>query len=125
LDKADILVPFFKCNDINNGLNLYENVRTLNLVDARSLYCYILRKDLNYTLYQVRDSLRKKGKLFDHSSVLHMERIYEEVVNRNPRFNLIRDSVLSKVSPKFLIIKNIENLQDESKLEQITNILNQ
>jgi hypothetical protein len=54
-----------------------------------------------------------------------MERIYEEVVNRNPRFNLIRDSVLSKVSPKFLIIKNIENLQDESKLEQITNILNQ
>lgn len=114
-------------NEINNtlGLNIYTNIRTLNLVDARSLYCYILRKDLNYTLHQVRDSLREKGKLFDHSSVLHMEKIYEEVLSRNPIFDVIRDSVLTKISPKFLCIKNIKNLQDDYKLEQINKILNQ
>jgi chromosomal replication initiation ATPase DnaA len=114
-------------NEINHTLNLniYKNKRTLDLVDARSLYCYILRKDLNYTLYQVRDTLRDKGKKFDHSSVLHMEKIYDEVIGRKPLLNLIRESILGKISPKFLMLKKIEDLQDENKLEEINNILNQ
>lgn len=113
-------------NEINYSLkvNIYDNSRRLELVDARSLYCNILRKDLNYTLYQVRDSLREKGKNFDHCSVLHMEKIYDEVVSRRPVFNMIRDSVLGKLSPKYLIIKKIEDLDDNNKLAEIKSILN-
>jgi chromosomal replication initiation ATPase DnaA len=106
------------------GLNLYENTRTLDLVDARSLYCYILRKDLNYTLYQVRDTLRKQGKSFDHCSVLHNVAIYDEVRRRKPNLELIRDSILGDISPKYTILKKLEKIDDIEKLEQILNCIN-
>jgi hypothetical protein len=106
------------------GLNLYENTRTLDLVDARSLYCYILRKDLNYTLYQVRDTLRKQGKSFDHCSVLHNVAIYDEVRRRKPNLELIRDSILGDISPKYAILKKLEKIDDIDKLEQILNCIN-
>lgn len=112
--------------EINKQLkvNIYKNCRKLELVDARSLYCYILRKDLNYTLYNVRDSLRKKGKYFDHCSVLHMIKIYDEVVGRKPHFKIIRDALLGKVSTKHLIIRKVEAIDDEDKLQEINKILN-
>jgi len=105
-------------------LDIYQNTRTLDLVDARSLYCYILRKDLKYTLYQVRDSLRAKGKLFDHCSVLHNVEIYEEVRRRKPNLDLIRDSILGEISPKYTIIKKLEKIDDVEKLNQILNCIN-
>lgn len=113
-------------NEINETLDLdiYQNTRTLDLVDARSLYCYILRKDLKYTLYQVRDSLRAKGKAFDHCSVLHNVAIYDEVRKRKPNLDLIRDSVLGAISPKYTILKKLEKIDDVEKLEQILNCIN-
>lgn len=112
--------------EINETLDLdiYQNTRTLDLVDARSLYCYILRKDLKYTLYQVRDSLRAKGKRFDHCSVLHNVEIYEEVRRRKPNLDLIRDSILGEISPKYTIIKRLEKIDDVEKLKEILDFIN-
>jgi chromosomal replication initiation ATPase DnaA len=113
-------------NEINEMLDLdiYQNTRTLDLVDARSLYCYILRKDLKYTLYQVRDSLRAKGKKFDHCSVLHNVEIYDEVRRRKPKLDFIRDNILGGISPKYAILKKLEKIDDIEKLEQILNFIN-
>ena len=113
-------------NQINEMLDLdiYQNTRTLDLVDARSLYCYILRKDLNFTLYQVRDSLRAKGKSFDHCSVLHNVAIYDEVRKRKPNLDLIRDSILGEISPKYTIIKRLEKIDDVEKLKEILDFIN-
>jgi hypothetical protein len=48
LDKADILVPFFKCNDINNGLNLYEN-RNISQWNPNTVYTFDVKVSLDFS----------------------------------------------------------------------------
>jgi chromosomal replication initiation ATPase DnaA len=112
--------------EINNALNLnlYENSRRLELVDARSIYCYILHKELNYTLYKVRDSLRAKGKSYDHASVLHSVKIFDEVRNRRKDINELRDTILSRTSIKAHILEKIKKIDSEEKLNQINECVN-
>ena len=106
------------------GINIFKNTRTTKLVDARSLYCYILRKDLKLTLYEIRDIFRSKGKLFDHSTVSHNVKIYEEVAGRNQDFEKIRDEILGSISSKYLLLKRIKNIDNEEILIQINNCIN-
>jgi len=112
--------------EINNALNLnlYENSRRLELVDARSLYCYILHKELNYTLYKVRDSLRAKGKSFDHASVLHSVRIFDEVRKRRKEIDELRNSILGRSSIKALLLEKIKAIDNEEELIEINNCIN-
>jgi chromosomal replication initiation ATPase DnaA len=112
--------------DINAelNLNLYENSRRLELVDARSIYCYILHKELNYTLYKIRDSLREKGKNYDHASVLHSVRIFDEVRKRRKDINLLRDKILSRTSIKSHLLEKIKRIEDEEQLNQINECIN-
>ena len=106
------------------GLNIFKNTRTTKLVDARSLYCYILRKDLKLTLYEIRDIFRDKGKNFDHSTVSHNVKIYQEVASRNKEFEKIRDEILGSISSKYLLLKRIQNIDNEEILNQINNCIN-
>lgn len=112
--------------EINNALdlNLYENSRRLELVDARSIYCYILHKELNYTLYKIRDSLRDKGKKFDHCSVLHSVRIFDEVRKRRKDINELRDKILSRTSIKAHILEKIKKIDSEEVLKEINQCVN-
>jgi len=111
---------------INNelNLNLYDNSRRLELVDARSIYCYILHKELNYTLYRVRDSLRAKGKNYDHCSVLHSVRIFDEVRKRRKDINELRDKILSRTSIKAHILEKIKRVESEEVLIKINECVN-
>lgn len=112
--------------EINSALNLnlYDNSRRLELVDARSIYCYILHKELNYTLYRVRDSLRVKGKKFDHCSVLHSVRIFDEVRKRRKDINELRDKILSRTSIKAHILEKIKRIDSEEVLKEINECVN-
>jgi len=44
------------------GINVFEKNRKQHIVDVRSMYTYVLRKDLNFTLYQIRDLFKNQGK---------------------------------------------------------------
>lgn len=111
---------------INNSLklNIFENTRKREVVDARSLYCYILRKDLNYTLYQVRDTFRAQGKNYDHATVMHNVKIYEVVLINNPSYKELRELILNEVCYKTVILNKIEQIKDEEKLRDINNCIN-
>lgn len=110
--------------NVSLGLNLYENSRRLDLVDARSIYCYILHKELNYTLYKVRDSLRAKGKLYNHCSVIHSVKIFDEVRRRRKDINELRDKILFRTNSKYHIIEKVKNIEDEEKLSKINEFIN-
>ena len=111
------------CESINQicGVNVYENKRTQNLVDIRSMACYILHKDLKMTLHKVKEHFNTQGKSITHCTVLHNVRLFDEVRKRKPELNDIRDTVMGTIDPKFLLMKRIENIQDISKINQITN----
>jgi hypothetical protein len=104
--------------------NIYENSRNQDLVDYRSLCCYILHKDLKMTLYAVRDHFNRNGKAMNHCSVLHNVKLYNEVRSRKPHLDSARDMILGKLDPKYSLLKRIENIDDEIKIEQITNCVN-
>lgn len=111
---------------INNSLklNIFENSRKREVVDARSLYCYILRKDFNYTLHRIRDIFIASGRSSTHSTVIHNVNIYDVVLKSNESFNDLRNIILSQVSYKHLLLKKIEQIKDEEKLRDINNCIN-
>ena len=114
------------CDTINSllGVNIYENRRTQDLVDIRSMACYILHKDLKYTLHKIKDHFNSKGKNLTHCSVLHNVRLFDEVRRRKPILNDVRETIMGDIDPKFLLLKRIENINDIDKIEQITNCIN-
>lgn len=105
-------------------IDIFKNKRDMKTVDARSLYCYILRKDFNYTLYSIRDTFRANGKKFDHSSVHHNVNLFEEVRWRRKEMEDIRNTILKRLDPKFELLQIIEDIKDEKIIKQIINCIN-
>ena len=106
------------------GINIYENRKTQDLVDARSLLCYILHKDNKITLHKIKEHFVSKGKNYDHATALYSVRAFEEARRRKPELNNIRDMILDRIDPKYALIRRIENINDPSKIEQIINCIN-
>ena len=53
------------------GVDVFENKRTKQHAEHRSLLCFILRVYFGMTLYQIRDYFKSKGKNYNHATVLH------------------------------------------------------
>ena len=106
------------------NVNVFDQSRKQNVVDARSLYCYILRKDYNFTLYEVRDIFRNNGKSFDHSSVHHNVLLFEEVRKRKEIINEARTIILSRLDPKYKLLEIVKGIDSEEEIERITNCIN-
>jgi hypothetical protein len=104
--------------------NIYENKRTQEIVDYRSLFCYILNKDLKLTLHKIKDHLNINGKKMNHATVLHNVRLFEDVRKRKPKLHDLRFEIMGSIDPKYLLLKRIENIKDQEKIEQITNCVN-
>ena len=107
------------------GVNVYENKRTQDLVDVRSMACYMLHKDLKMTLHKVKDHFNENGKSITHCTVLHNVRLFDEVRKRKPEFEETRNMIMGVIDPKFFLLKKIENMKDIYKIEQITNCVKQ
>lgn len=106
------------------GVSLFDNVRTTENVDARALYCFILRNDLKYTLYTIRDIFNARGKKFDHSTVYYNVKLFEEVRNRRKDLEQVRDTIMLDINPKYALIRMIENMQSEDAIDQVYKCLN-
>ena len=60
-------------NKINNlsGINIFDNTRKREYVEARSLLSFVLRRYEKMTLIQIRDFYRLNGKDMNHATVIH------------------------------------------------------
>lgn len=105
------------------NVNVYENRKTQNLVDLRSLCCYILHKDSKITLYKIRDHFISKGKKSDHATVLYSSNSFEEVRKRRPELNEARDYIMKEIDSKYYLIKIIQGINDKQKILDITNCI--
>ena len=107
------------------GIDVFEKNRKQPIVDVRSMYCYMLRKDLNFTLHKIKDIFKSQGKQFDHSSVHHNVVLFEnDVKYRRPELGLLRDELLGIISPRYILQQKINKLEDEqiNKLIQIIKV---
>jgi chromosomal replication initiation ATPase DnaA len=104
-------------------VDVFEHTRKQSIVDARSMYCYILRKDFNYTLYEIRDVFRESGKPFDHSSVHHNVILFDEVQFRRKEMIEIRRIILQRLNPKYELLQIIEDIKEQKEIDQIINCI--
>lgn len=102
------------------NVNIFENSRKRQVVDARSLFCYILRKDLNYTLHQVKDYFNENGKIITHCTVFHSVKLFEQ----KKHLHELRNTIMQTVDPKYNLLKRIEEIKDIKTIERITNCVN-
>lgn len=108
------------------GINVFEKNRTQPVVDVRSMYSYILRKDLNFTLHQVKDIFKTQGKSFDHSSVHHNVVLFEnEVRYRRPELDMLRNELLGIISPKYILLQKVNKLESEEQIKELIKIIEQ
>ena len=105
------------------GVNVFDKSRKQNIVDARSLFCFMLRKDFNFTLYEVREVFRANGKSFDHSSVHHNVLLFDEVRKRIPIMEKTRVTILTRLDPKYKLLEMVKGIDDEQEIERITNCI--
>jgi len=57
-------------------VNIFDNSRKQNVVDVRSLLCYLLRKKLNMRWTNIARFFKENGKNMHHATVMHCVKTY-------------------------------------------------
>ena len=113
-------------NEINKrlDLNIFKNTRVRKYIDARSLYCYILKKDYNLTLHQIKELYNSNGKNYDHATVMHSVNNYELLKLGNTHLHQIRLSILNNFDEKLMIIEMIREIENLDRIKEIKEYIN-
>lgn len=112
-------------NEIKDVLkvNVFENSRKRSIVDARSLFCYILRKDFNLTLHSIANIYKSNRKNYDHATVIHSVNNYEIACRDDYRLEEIRNKVLKLTNPQAILLNRIRDIYDIDRLQGIHNLI--
>lgn len=107
------------------SIDVFENGRTLPVVDVRALFCYILRIDLKYKVVDIRDIIREY-RPYDHATVLYNVKLYDtDVRYRRPDLEELRLQLVNLYSPYFTMLKKVNALTDETLMKEIINLIDQ
>jgi chromosomal replication initiation ATPase DnaA len=112
-------------NEIKDTLkvNVFENSRKRPIIDARSLFCYILRKDFNLTLHSIAEIYKSKGKNYNHATVIHSVNNYDLACRDDKRLEEIRRKVLKISNPQAVLINRIRDIYDVDRLKGLHNLI--
>ena len=110
------------------GVDLFENKRTKQHSEYRSLLCFILRNQFNMSYHGIKRFYESNDKDYDHATAIHSLKTFEVNRRYNPKLdewlNDIQHLLRDKVEIKRGLLKHkIEYLykKDVDKLLKITN----
>ena len=97
------------------GVDIFKNTRKREYVELRALVCYTLREDLNFGFQKIADYFKSRGKKMDHSSVIHMIKMYPIYKMHNKYLEKLEgsfnfDKSIQK-NKKFTIKQQYQNLE--------------
>lgn len=95
-----------------SGVDVFQNSRKREIVEYRSLLCYILRYNLDMRWEKIAKFMKLNGKDFDHATAIHSVKMYEVYKINNKRLEILRKKFKPKTKEEFVT---------ESKLEELTN----
>jgi len=111
-----------KIKDVTS-VDVFEKRRTLQIVDARAMFCYILRVDLKYKSVEIREIIRE-FRPYDHATVLYMVKIYDtDVRYRRPDLEELRLQLINQYSPYFVMLTKAKAIEDEDLMNEIINLI--
>jgi hypothetical protein len=106
------------------GVNIFENKRTLEIVDARSTACYIYNKYYNGTLHEIANFFKDNGKNYDHSSVYYNIQLFEEVKQRRKDIDKNLSYLIGSIDCNTQLNIVIDTILNNDDKERIINIVN-
>ncbi len=102
------------------GVNVFENTRKREVVEARAMLNYIYRRVCGLTYYAIKRIYLGQGKSMHHATILHSVKNYEMYEKYNPSLLEMRMLVLSSdrstaTDPlrKEFIRENIKHMDSE------------
>lgn len=101
-------------------LNIFENTRKAEHIEARSLFCLIAYKYFSYNLIQISKYMKQNGKSSDHSTILHALKNYEMYSKYKPNLNVWLEEIVGDLSSlelqqkKQLIIHKVGQLSEKN-----------
>lgn len=83
-------------NKINEefDVNIFKHTRSRKVVDARSVFCYIVRTEYSLSLHAIADYFVKNGKPYDHSTAVHSIKNYQIVKKYDKRAEQVVENIL-------------------------------
>jgi hypothetical protein len=106
------------------GVNIFENKRTLQIVDARATACYIYNKYYNGTLHEIANFFKDNGKNYDHSSVYYNIQLFEEVKQRRKDIDKNLSYLIGSIDCNTQLNIVIDTILSNDDKERIINIVN-
>ena len=76
------------------NVNIFKHTRSRNVVDARSVFCYIVRSEYSLSLHSIADYFIKNGKPYDHSTAVHSIKNFEIVRKYDKRVEQVVAAIL-------------------------------
>lgn len=111
---ADLVIHY-------TGQDIYSKRKTQQIVDARSLFEYIMREDYKVTFQSISDHYRKKGKKRNHDCVMYGVNLFKrDVQHRRPDLNNYSKILGTEVTHKQIkkavsLLANIETQEHYNK----------
>jgi hypothetical protein len=101
------------------GLDILDNSRQRQYIDARAVFCVIAYKYVGLTLSQVAQYFKDRGKSSDHATILHAVKNYEIYSKYNSKLNLwlsdiICNTDLKVTSKKEIMIHKITQMNENN-----------
>jgi len=94
-----------------SGIDIYKQTRQTEYVEHRALLCHILRNKLDMRWVSISDFIKSNGKLFDHATAIHANKMY-------PIYKQSRFDYYDKLESNFIVRSQLQYSQ-LSRLEII------
>lgn len=108
-------------------INIFANTRKREVVDGRSVFCYIAKHTYGMSLHSIAEYFKRNGKPYDHSTAVHAIKMFETVVKFNPRARNILNEVLKDTDQnahaKFLVDEILVKADPRTK-SRVIKVLN-
>ena len=101
------------------NVNIFKHTRSRNVVDARSVFCYIVRTEYSLSLHSIADYFIKNGKPYDHSTAVHSIKNFEIVRKYDKRVEQVVAAILKDTDQdahtKYLLNEILEKADKATK----------
>lgn len=78
-------------------INIFDNTRKREYVEARALLCYILRKHKKMTYREITEFFYENNKSINHASIIHYIKNFESYIKFNSKLNQMLNVVVMKM----------------------------
>lgn len=108
-------------NKINEEfeVNIFKHTRSRKVVDARSVFCYIVRNEYSLSLHAIADYFVKNGKPYDHSTAVHSIKNFEIVKKYDRRVEQVVAEILKDTDQdahtKYLVNEILDKADQKTK----------